>query len=682
MHRRPYRLATCLAGLVPSLIILSDASVAIAQTDYAAEASEIHAPGAGEKNAAEAVLTALAALDAPPESIPDTPSALLIQPGDPGWSDATEWATAPNQRAALRMLRAVTDPADPHTFSLPYGRENTPPTIFETGLAVDLGDTGLLAAADFVYLDALDELFALASVDAARLADENDGEAAYRMVQWIRLARMVADQPLSTEKRWGIHSMRLGAMRLLDLFALHPQLMSDREIVRLLRELTEDEIRVERILPPYADRVAMHELIDATYIERRGPNPATFAPILSHLISEGQALSLFGEVSYFQRIAEQQANWFDVTEQVDAIYNDWERRWIMPHYDRIWTQQMERRLIDPARFTLIEHFSPDLYGIFQDRLALRADLAGARLALGVIGYRRSNGVWPSDLAALRPTFVQKIDADPFHDGGDRFVKQFKLIEYFVPIRDQTFGEREEPYPHAIRAYRAGDLFAGFSHSNAQVAADVQINDAIDQIIAGIDRASRDALARAFIRVAEAINELGVNGSNYKAKVNESMSEIATALTIRASGANPAELTTIIGMDPETVQEHASVLLTDQLRMMFENDAFTTAYAEARRSRGRLDQDVARRGLEAIFESEAKAMLNLQRRLRPSSFGPDYFDVELDEQNFVIYARGIDRRADWAREVGPGAADYLIWPPVMTLLRAELRQEPPMQAWTD
>ncbi|MCB9848962.1 MAG: hypothetical protein H6814_11165 [Phycisphaeraceae bacterium] len=654
-------------------------TAALAQDNYVAEANQIHRPGAGQQDAAEPLLKALGSMDAPPASIPDAPTALLMRPGDDGWDEALAWATAPNQRAVLSTLREVTNPGDPHVFSLPYGLDNTPPALADTGLAIDLGEPPLLAGANFVYLDALDELFALVSIDAARLAEDNDGEAAYRLIQWIRLARMVADQPMSVEKSWAIHSMRLGVMRLLDVFALHPELMDEREIVRLVRELSEDEIRVERILPPSGDRTAMEELVAATYTERRGPNPATFGPVLARLMSGGQPLGLFGEASYFQQVARQQANWFDTTEKVEAIYNDWEARWSVPQYEYIWTQQMERRLIDPARYTLIEHFSPDLYPMIQDRLALRADLAGARMAISVIGYRRGKGVWPSDLAAIRPTFVDNIDTDPYDDGGDRNIKQFEILEYFVPIRDQKFGPREDPHPHRIRVYRAGGIFAGLESQPVAIDRDA-VDGAIGVFMATLSSQSRNAFEGVFDQIAQGFIELGLTRANYGDKVRgDTDGKIKAMLVPAQTSALMQDVATRAGVPSELSDEDYQDVMLEELRVLFDNNDFTAGLGIVRRGE-RLSPEVAQAGLRAVLEAGAQSMITLVRKLQPSSFGPDHFDIELDDHNFVIFARGIDRRADWAREVGPGAADYLIWPPVLTLLRSELRGERPMAAW--
>lgn len=668
-------------ALLTALPVVGLPAGALAQNGFASEASGVHQPGAGENNAAGPLLLALSKMDAPPESIPDTPTAMLMLPGDPGWSEARSWATAPNQKALLNTLRDITNPSNPHVFSLPYGLNNTPPAIAETGLAIDLGDPPLIANGDFIYLDALDELFALVNIEAARLAQDEDPEAPYKLVQWIRLARMVADQPLSNEKGWAIHSMRLGSERLLDLFALHPKLMDEREIIGLVRELSESEIRIERILPPYADRIAMHELVAATYSERRGPNPAKFAPTLAAMMSDGRSLGLFGEATYFQRLAEQQANWFDTTEKIDAIYNDWERRWTVPHYDRIWTQQMERRLIDPARFTLIEEFSPDLYPIFQDRLALRADMAGVRMALSVIGYRQGKGVWPSDLAAIRPTFVDNIDIDPFHDGGDRFVKQFEILEYFVPIRDQKFGVRQDPHPHTIRVYRAGGIFGGLE-TGPQVFDTGEIYRSIDQFIASIKSAGRGSGESMFEQVANAILDQGLTRANYREMIrNDKDKTIITSLIPASTVDLSKQIAIAAGLPSDLTEEDVQDLLGEQLRLLFDDKDFMTALGAVRRG-DRVSDEVALAGLKAALKASSQAMINLVRKLSPSSFGPDSFDVEIDNHNFIIYARGIDRRADWAREVGPGAADYLVWPPILTLLRSELRQEPQMSAWTD
>lgn len=682
MHRRrDHSLKIAITAAAAAWIGAVVPGSAIAQTQYAVEASQVHQPGAGENNAAEALLNVLSEMDVPPASIVDTPTALLMLPGDPGWDEAKDWATAPNQRAMLTTLRDVTNPSNPHIFALPYGLANTPPAIAKSGMAVELGDPPLLVNGDFSYLDALDELFALVSIDAARLAEDSDPEAAYKLIQWIRLARMVADQPLSIEKGWGIRSMRLGVMRLLDLFALNPKLMTEREIVRLVREIKESEIRVERIGPPYADRLAMEELVAATYIERRGPNPSTFGPVLATVSTEGRSLDLFGEVAFYQQVAEQQANWFDTTEAIEAIYNDWERRWAVPHYDRIWTQQMERRLIDPARFVLIEGFSPDLYPMFEDRLALRADMAGARMALSSIGYRQGKGVWPSDLAALRPTFVDNIDIDPYHDGGDRFIKQFDIINYFVPIRDQKFAERVDPHPHPMRVFRAGNIFGNLD--SAPIEFDfAMLDDAIALIIAAFEDSRRNTASEAFEAVVEPLIEAGFTRSNYKAKIrNGDAKRILAGMSPKAPGSQNQNLAEMAGLPSELTDEDYVDLAIEELRLLFESADFVRAFGLVRRG-DRVRKEDAIPAIRAMLDAGVQSMNNLIRRLAPSSFGPDHFDVELSDNVFVIFARGTDRRADWAREVGPQAADYLVWPPVLTLLRSELREEPPMAAWDD
>lgn len=50
-----------------------------------------------------------------------------------------------------------------------------------------------------------------------------------------------------------------------------------------------------------------------------------------------------------------------------------------------------------------------------------------------------------------------------------------------------------------------------------------------------------------------------------------------------------------------------------------------------------------------------------------------FTVGLGDETFILYSAGTDQSRDWAREVGEDAPDLLFWPPVLSLLRAQVNE---------
>ena len=57
---------------------------------------------------------------------------------------------------------------------------------------------------------------------------------------------------------------------------------------------------------------------------------------------------------------------------------------------------------------------------------------------------------PPAITSVRPRWVKSFEADPFNPSRAR--GELPPLQYFVPIRDQTFGPREEPKPHAVSVF--------------------------------------------------------------------------------------------------------------------------------------------------------------------------------------------------------------------------------------
>ena len=72
------------------------------------------------------------------------------------------------------------------------------------------------------------------------------------------------------------------------------------------------------------------------------------------------------------------------------------------------------------------------------------------------------------------------------------------------------------------------------------------------------------------------------------------------------------------------------------------------------------------------------LLNQQFKSEPGELaatGSDStFTVTLDDSSFVLYSVGADGAAQRATQVGPGGTDILMWPPLISLVREQMRGE--------
>ncbi len=667
----------------------------IPTTGYTGAVAELLPSGAGLERSDERILLALGAMDPPPSGVATLIEALLLTPAEHSWAEASQWADASPQRAALEALSAVTEPGAGHVFALPYGESDTPGPIVQTGLYNPLLEGDLLVTVDHAYLRALDRLFILVCVEAERLAAANDPTAPTPLVRWILLARQVADQAFFNEKLWAMRSMRLGLERLRDLIYRHPGLLTEQQVVDLVRELDPRALLIDRIGAPDGDRLAAQQLVAQTYVERRGPDPAKFGPTLARLGASGRPLSLFGEAGYFQQVASGQADYYEAIDAIDAAFNDWALRWDLPAIDPIWAQPNDYSRLDPARFTLLTDFTPDVTPLFAERLNLRTELLGTRLALGAVGYRAGQRVWPTDIFALRPRFVAQIDDDPYDRGTNRFREQRReSLKFFVPVRDQRRSEREDPRPHPVTIRAAAAWFVPAGHTGGDSAGALPPPDAntltqfalaeIQGSLGAVpDEDVRGAADRVFAFLDQQRIELATIQERLEQMDEDELRQWpgqadAARLLDRIQG-KPESAVIDPGPGGDLAARRAAIAA--YLERLLSNSSFAQVYDAHRRSREPITSEAARVVLLALVEPLVRAQAEaLAPTLIKADFGPQEFTVNLTDAVFVLYSKGPDARADWARRVGAGGTDLLIWPPVLSLLRADIEGTDPLAPW--
>lgn len=402
------------------------------------------------------VIPALAAMEPPPIAADRVERAMLLWAGAQGWNQAEAWAQGEKQQAVLRVIHDITQEQDYRVafgFGQPYGAQGVPVAQIRSGLYTELGDPPLLAGARHLYLPAFDRAACLVHVEATRLAASGDPSAALDLlVDWTFFARQIADREFYAEVEWAMRAMRDALARMRDIAyedsrgsgSLDPDRV--KEVIDRIEE--RGFLGLERITLPRADLVATEQAIARVYEERGGVNRATFGTTMARLRSADRPLRLFGESAKWDAVADRQKNWFDIREELNRVGNDWTSRWTLDWNDPRMTQAFEYRGLGSFS-SVIQGTLPDLSRLFELRQIVRAEAVATRHALGVYGYKLVNGQWPPTLAAIRPTWVPQLEADPFNPRRDRGAKP--PLEFFVPIRDTRaqFGEREDPKPHEI-----------------------------------------------------------------------------------------------------------------------------------------------------------------------------------------------------------------------------------------
>lgn len=646
--------------LLSIVMMIATTPMAAAQTSpQLAELNSLWASIAQEDRADLVLLPALRAITPPPEGIDSIAAAAAITPESTHWAEAAAWVSGESQTKLLEALRTITERRSRFGFAQPYGQAAGSDAA-GSGLFVELGDPELIARARFGWFKPLDTLAMIVQIEATRLVEAGDGDGAMDlMTRWVRFARMMLDREYFIEKKKAFEWMRFGAERLRDLVYLAPDSLDESELRAAIRELADREFNLDRIRLPRADKLAAQELLEKTFLERGGPDPKTFGATFAQLESGEKPLRLFTEAARWRRLAEQHADRFDTRDKIDGVFNDWSLRWNLGTFDPILQQATDFSKLDRGRFSLIASAVPDIGELFGERLALRTELAGTRLALAIVGYRRWSGDWPDPIFAVRPRFVPEIPLDPMDP------TEAQPLRFFVPMRDVLTTERTEPQPHGIAI--KGDS------GGAATAASIPDEEAVYSWIArtaSIIPPGTSLTPQAVTQMANAIpdtlpNELrsqlrSATLDRFRQGRSEPFPTPLPDWMMRLAGAAPD--------DPRTPEEIATDAM---LPILFSAPYRLNLLALAQKPSV---------SIEDVRRAIAKAVVSGMRG--PGSIGAGSasgrlyaipsFSVTLDRTSFILYSVGEDGKADRAVEVGPGGTDLLLWPPMFSLIREHLR----------
>lgn len=459
MPRLPLRL------LFLAAILLVTLGPAARADEYVDRVNALFADVAPAKRSDLIILPLLAKLDPVPAGLAEFPRAMLLQPGMNGWDPAVAWAQAEPQKAILAAIAAVTKEDDPQSamvFAQPYGVEGVPIELVQAKLYTELGDPPTLAGARFYYLPALQNVELLVQVEAGRQLAAGDALGAIQtLVNWTFFARQLADRPFATESRFGLIAMVRSFERLRDVAyddfrgskSLRPA--ASEALVKIIDRLEPERglLCIPRLRLPTAHRAAVEQLVARTFVPRGEVNKAVFATTMARMGSTERPLRLFGEAGAWQARAAAHANWFDTTEQIPKVFDDWTSRWTLDPFDARMRQAFTYDSLQRQRFAVIAEVTPNLAEFFALRQQLRTEIVGTRAALGLLGFYYANSGFAPQIQSMRPRFMKVIEADPYNP--NRASGQRPPLEYFVPMRDQSVGAREEKKPHEISVFVPG-----------------------------------------------------------------------------------------------------------------------------------------------------------------------------------------------------------------------------------
>ncbi|MDX2116274.1 MAG: hypothetical protein SFZ24_11745 [Planctomycetota bacterium] len=654
--------------------------------DAVARVNGVVAATPGTKDATAELFPALAAMTPPPDEAASPRGVSQLKASSPDFAAWRKWAEGQPQQDALKTLRSATDPKNKPVLALPYGRAGVAQAWLDAGLYVDLGKPELVAAAPSGarYMERIVWLATLSTVEAERLAaDGKPDECADVLIAWFRLGRMMADRAFFDEKAWGYEEMLLAMERMLDIACLHPDLFTEKQVKVLVDALDVRAVAPERIRFPIGEKIALEQLTEMTIAERGEVKREVFGAIMARLAGGDRPLSAFSEAGRWSKLAERHAGWFDSREKVQGIFGDWEKRWDLNNpFDPLMETATDYSKMDKLKFSAVERLAGGMETMFVLRMDLATYMGGTRSALGVVGYKSAFAQWPPNLPAVQPRFVPRLDNDPWFFEEAREVRQH--FTYFVPMRDQRVADRELPKPHEITV--GGARLSG----QAALAA---LTNPLNAERLGLD------LLRGFAAEVYDSKTGAVDAAKLKERwlaaaktkqiepqilpaVEQGMRMMAT-LSPEQIGAAMTQMMEMPGVAAQLESGAARLGLTvaDAKQFLAKLTSMTLQspghkeVVEAVAGGQTLTRELYLKAFEAGIEEMTKPEL-VEPYIRTilakfASAGPAAASgsvIELTDKEFVLYSVGPNERPEWARQVGEGGTDIIIWPPLLNLER--------------
>lgn len=407
-----------------------------------------------ERRAELVLLPLLTKMDEPPATVSDRTRAMLMQSTFAGWNDAQTWANGANQRAVIDALKAVTKETDPlkaHVFALGYGVEASPRQLVRDRMYIELGDPPTIAAAQLLYMPKLDQMVCLIHVEATRLAAEGKvSDAVDLMTSLSFFGRMMVDRPLMREAKWGIDLMNNSMERLRDILYLDLQGGRKLDINRAPDQLKRIAVEgsyldLSRARVPNGDIIGVSQVVARVYNADGSVDERTFATTLARLGATEFPLRLFSEASRWRGLQSMQADRFAAESVVRGITSDFTRRWQIDWWDRHMGTPSELDNVDKDKFAAISAAITEQRPLLDAMQVAKVEIGGTRTCLALAAQWINTGNMPTNIAMIRPRWVDKMDTDYFD--ASRLRGNQPRFYFTIPMTDRRGlrpGETAKP----------------------------------------------------------------------------------------------------------------------------------------------------------------------------------------------------------------------------------------------
>lgn len=403
-----------------------------------------------EQNRSDLVLLpVLADIERPPIGADTLKQAMLLPAGSSNWERAAAWAEGAPQVAVLNALDQITrgeELATSMAFGQPYG-PSVPRALIASGMYTELGDPPSLAGAAFGFMPKLDQTACLVHVEATRRAATGDPAGAIdTLTDWLFFSRQMADRELAREAAWGYEQMITAFERIRDIAygdARGARALTLTQLRAATSRLDERKImRIDRLSLPQGDKIAAEQLVARVFDRAGALNAGAFSSAMAGVGSNERPLRLFSEAARWSGAAQGHANRADTAALLGSIVADFEARWRLDPFDqRNNTAPVFSRVDGNPRYAVLDAAMDDMTRLIALRQQLRAEAAGTRTALGVLGYSYQNRNLPPTLAQVRPQWISELERDPYNPGSSGDPRP--PLQYFVPVRDTPGGAPHE-----------------------------------------------------------------------------------------------------------------------------------------------------------------------------------------------------------------------------------------------
>ena len=460
---------------------------------------------------------------------------LFIPRGDSRRQRLIDWAEMPAQQAVLEAVREIGEGFDSHLMSLKIGADQVPAEWVEAGLYIESGRPGIeLVGAKLHYLDEMvDRLYSLSYASGVALAEAGDGDQALEdYARFLAIYRLLLDRPFSEEKLIAFGAVVVTCDLMTDLAYQYTRPRDDvftpLGIADALLETDETLLQFSRFLLPIGDVYSAQQAFDYASFGERDISPERFATMLAST-SDNPGLSAFGSAAAFRGMAMMQADRIDFDDQLNDLIADYTRRWNYTDlHDDLLDNASVAQMTDGNRFYILQSQIINKFSEFESfRLLLLTYTGGMRCALGAVAFYLDNDNLPGRIVAIQPEYLRTLQTNlDLLNYNDR-IQQSEPLMYWVPMRDEQFGIRENPTRYPIRVVFDADgmLDLGLGASPASRARDLA--DAIpfagfggdagsgEDLLAGNDMSTllqMDALGAVQTQGVEALTQFMVSGT--------------------------------------------------------------------------------------------------------------------------------------------------------------------------